>query len=94
MSVGKDGSSSVSFSEHILQLQKNDLLFMFTDGYTDQFGGVKGKKFMVSRLREMMKQMQSLTINEIQQNLADNFNNWKGEHEQTDDVLVFALRVK
>jgi serine phosphatase RsbU (regulator of sigma subunit) len=94
MSVGRDGSSRATFSEQSIELQKNDLLFMVTDGYTDQFGGEKGKKFMISRFRDMMREMGSLPMDKIQQHLADNFDNWKGEHEQTDDVLVFALRVR
>jgi serine phosphatase RsbU (regulator of sigma subunit) len=93
MSVGKDFSSGLSFTEQTIALEKNDLIFMFTDGYTDQFGGEKGKKFMISRFREMMLTMAHLPVEEVKQKLAVTFDKWKGEHEQTDDVLVFVLRV-
>lgn len=93
MSVGKDFRAKHSFREQTIPLQKNDWLFMFTDGYTDQFGGVNGKKFMIKRFRQMMEAMAHLPVHEVKQKLTDNFEQWKGEHEQTDDVLVFALRV-
>jgi serine phosphatase RsbU (regulator of sigma subunit) len=93
MSVGKDASRDLSFTEKTLELQKHDLLFMFTDGYTDQFGGERGKKFMIKRFREIMQTMAHLPLTELNQKLAAQFDEWKGEHEQTDDVLVFAMRV-
>lgn len=92
MSVSKDAARR-AFAEQSVSLQKNDLLFMFTDGYTDQFGGVKGKKFMIRRFREIMRGMAHLPVPEINKSIAGHFDEWKGEHEQTDDVLVFALRV-
>lgn len=92
MSVSKDVRNR-SFTEQTVSLQKDDLLFMFTDGYTDQFGGERGKKFMIRRFREIMRSMAHLPVQEVQKNLAHHFDTWKGEHEQTDDVLVLALRV-
>jgi serine phosphatase RsbU (regulator of sigma subunit) len=93
MSVGKDFSSGLPFTEQSVPLLKNDLICMFTDGYTDQFGGDKGKKFMISRFREMILTIAHLPVEEVKQSLAINFDNWKGDYEQTDDVLVFLLRV-
>ncbi len=93
MAVGKDANSDIPFTEQSLPLQKNDLIFMFTDGYTDQFGGGKGKKFMITRFKEMMLALENSSLQEIKTKLAQNFDSWKGEHEQTDDVLVFVLRV-
>lgn len=93
MSVGRDPGNKLSFTEQTVPLQKNDLLFMFTDGFTDQFGGEKGKKFMIKRFRELMLKTAHLPLPEMKQKLAHHFDEWKGEHEQTDDVLVFAMRV-
>jgi serine phosphatase RsbU (regulator of sigma subunit) len=93
MSVGKDIRHTHSFTEQTIPLQKNDMLFMFTDGYTDQFGGMKGKKFMIKRFREMMLSLSQLPVDALKEKLSDQFDEWKGEHEQTDDVLVFAMRV-
>jgi serine phosphatase RsbU (regulator of sigma subunit) len=93
MSVGKDSHTNEMFTEQSFGLLKNDLIFMFTDGYTDQFGGPKGKKFMISRFRELMKEAANLSLEEINEKLNFHFDQWKGQHEQTDDVLVFAWRV-
>jgi serine phosphatase RsbU (regulator of sigma subunit) len=93
MSVGRDAGIQNSFTEQKIPLQKNDLLFMFTDGFTDQFGGIRGKKFMIKRFRELMQQSAHLSLQEMKEKLATHFDEWKGDHEQTDDVLVFALRV-
>ncbi|HEU4719478.1 MAG TPA: SpoIIE family protein phosphatase [Bacteroidia bacterium] len=93
MSVGKDANVRHAFTERTIALQKNDLLFMFTDGYTDQFGGARGKKLMIKRFRETMRNIAHLPLQEMREKLADHFDEWKGEHEQTDDVLVFAMRV-
>jgi serine phosphatase RsbU (regulator of sigma subunit) len=93
MSVGKDADRTLSFTEKTIPLEKNDLLFMFTDGYTDQFGGERGKKFMIKRFREIMQTMAHLPLEELNQKLTSQFDEWKGAHEQTDDVLVFAMRV-
>lgn len=93
MSVGRHGDTEQSFSEQTVPLQKNDLLVMFTDGFTDQFGGTRGKKYMVRRFREFLKNVSHLPLQEIHRRLSEHFDEWKGEHEQTDDVLVFAMRV-
>jgi serine phosphatase RsbU (regulator of sigma subunit) len=93
MAVGRSGGIQTSFTEQKIPLQKHDLLFMFTDGFTDQFGGEKGKKFMVKRFRELMQKMAHLPLQELKEKLTIQFDEWKGEHEQTDDVLVFAIRV-
>jgi serine phosphatase RsbU (regulator of sigma subunit) len=93
MSVGKDTHTHEMFAEQTLELRKNDLVFMFTDGYTDQFGGPKGKKFMISRFRDLMKEAAGLSPGKINEKLSHHFNEWRGHHEQTDDVLVFAWRV-
>jgi serine phosphatase RsbU (regulator of sigma subunit) len=93
MTVGKDFKVKNSFSEQTISLQEDDMLFLFTDGFTDQFGGVKGKKLMIRRFRELMQQIAHLPVQDVGKKLAHHFDEWKGEHEQTDDVLVFAMRV-
>jgi serine phosphatase RsbU (regulator of sigma subunit) len=93
MSVGKDSRSGQSFTEQTLALQKGDLLFMSTDGFTDQFGGDEGKKFMIKQFRELIGSLVHLSVQEVKEKLSEKFDQWKGEYEQTDDVLVFAMRV-
>ena len=76
-----------------IQLQKNDILYLFSDGYADQFGGDKGKKFKYKQLKEILLEVQNLTMTEQRSILEHRFNNWKGKLEQVDDVLVIGIRV-
>lgn len=81
------------FTTHERQLQKNDCLYMFTDGYADQFGGSKGKKFMVRQFHDNLKAVHLYSIAEQQKELETQFNDWKGNFEQVDDVLVIGIKV-
>lgn len=82
-----------AFSVHNLTLLPNDLLVLFSDGYADQFGGPKGKKFKYAALRELIRENQSLPLTELKQLLETTFAHWKGDHEQTDDVCMLLIRV-
>ena len=81
------------FTSHKLTVSSNDTVYLFSDGVQDQFGGEGGKKFMIKRFREIMQTMAHLPLQDLKEKLATQFDEWKGEHEQTDDVLVFAMRV-
>lgn len=74
-------------------LQPHDRLFLFTDGYADQFGGELGKKFMTRRLRELLLETSSLSLQDQRSALVRNFYNWKGDQEQLDDVLILGLQI-
>ncbi len=93
MPVGKHDKDTVSFTQNIFQLLKGDLVYAFTDGMPDQFGGPKGKKFMYKQLKELLLEICPKPLNEQSEILHQKFNNWKGELEQVDDVLVFGFRV-
>lgn len=82
-----------SFTDHTLQLYPGDTLYMFTDGYADQFGGEKGKKFKYSRLKALLLSMQQEPIENQKNILATTFRNWQGSFEQIDDVCVIGVRV-
>lgn len=88
------GYSDVSqqFSCRDLQLEHGDMVYLFTDGYTDQFGGEMNKKYMISRMREFIPSISGLSVEEQKESLRANFLSWKGNQEQTDDVLVLGLR--
>jgi serine phosphatase RsbU (regulator of sigma subunit)/tetratricopeptide (TPR) repeat protein len=81
------------FTTHTIQLQKNSSLFLFTDGYADQFGGPKGKKFKYKELQSILLQNATLSSSEQSEKLNAAFTNWKGNLEQVDDVCVIGLRV-
>lgn len=81
------------FTTQVLDLQKGDSIYLFTDGFADQFGGPRGKKFMYKRFKETLLGMQDKPMEE-QKNLLDSaFKDWKGKLEQVDDVLVIGIRV-
>jgi phosphoserine phosphatase RsbU/P len=66
---------------------------LFTDGYADQFGGPKGKKFKYTQLEELLLKNGNKTLNEQKKILQNVFNEWRGNLEQIDDVLVVGVRV-
>jgi PAS domain S-box-containing protein len=76
-----------------VKLQRGDSIYIFTDGYADQFGGPLGKKFMYRRLKELLISLQECTMEEQMDEIADAFDAWKGELEQVDDVLVMGVKV-
>ena len=65
---------------------------MFTDGYVDQFGGEKEKKFSSKRLRELFTEINHLSIKDQKDILANSIKNWQGDLEQVDDILVVGIR--
>jgi len=83
----------VPFESHIIQLQKGDSLYVFSDGYADQMGGEKGKKLKIKRFKEIIIKISKFPITEQKELLENEFNRWKGDFEQTDDVVVMGLRV-
>ena len=76
-----------------LNVQTGDTLFLATDGFVDQFGGPKGKKFMRRRFRELLVETASLPVSEHEAHLRAKFEDWRGDEEQVDDVLVVSMRV-
>lgn len=80
------------FTQHTLTLTKGQMLYMFTDGFADQFGGEYGKKFMLKRFVENLKNYWRLPANEQGELLEASFNEWKGKNEQVDDVLVIGIK--
>jgi serine phosphatase RsbU (regulator of sigma subunit) len=83
----------ISFTNHSLQLTKGDQLLLFTDGYADQFGGEKKKKFKRSQLKELMGLIIQQSTVYQKQALEKAFLDWQGEMEQVDDVCVIGVRV-
>jgi serine phosphatase RsbU (regulator of sigma subunit)/Tfp pilus assembly protein PilF len=82
-----------SFTTNQLTLQKGDRLYLFTDGYADQFGGPKGKKFKYRQLEELLLSTTHLALNDQKQALEDAFDSWKANHEQVDDVCIIGIRL-
>ncbi|HWY98283.1 MAG TPA: PP2C family protein-serine/threonine phosphatase [Bacteroidia bacterium] len=93
ISIGGFTEGSQLFAEHEIQTETGDTLYLFTDGYADQFGGVNGKKMTTKRFREWVMNNNHLPIREMGDKLSGSYTDWKGKHEQIDDVTVLAIRV-
>lgn len=90
MPVG-NGIRTNTFQTHVLPYQTGDWLYLFTDGYADQFGGEKGKKFKYSKLKELLLNTSKKSEREQQILLRDTFTKWKANLEQVDDICVFGI---
>ncbi len=90
--IGYFQGKGLPFTNNKTTYQKGDALYVFTDGYADQFGGPEGKKFMRKRLKELLLMIQDKNMEQQERFLEKTFNDWKGEKEQVDDVLVIGIR--
>ena len=81
------------FTDHVLHLNPTDTLYLFTDGYADQFGGTSGKKFKYKQLSELLLANYHMSMEEQKEMLNTQFENWKGKLEQVDDVTLIGIRV-
>jgi serine phosphatase RsbU (regulator of sigma subunit) len=81
------------FTAHQMALLPGDTVYIFTDGYADQFGGPNGKKMMSSRFRAFLAGICHLPMGEQELLLKDEFEKWKGATDQVDDVLVIGVRI-
>lgn len=93
MPVGKSPKDSVPFTLKKYLLKKGDCIYMFSDGFVDQFGGPKGKKLKYKLLKEAILKNCHLPMNEQKTVLKNLFAAWKGDLEQVDDVLVVGIKV-
>jgi serine phosphatase RsbU (regulator of sigma subunit) len=81
------------FEEHQIDLQKGDTLYLFSDGYADQFGGPNRKKLMTKKFKEILLSIQNLSMANQQEYLGNFIEEWRGNNEQIDDIMVIGVRV-
>jgi serine phosphatase RsbU (regulator of sigma subunit) len=81
------------FTKKEIDLEKGDVIYTFSDGYADQFGGVKGKKYMYKKFRDLLLEIHLKPMKEQHKILVDSFENWRGDLEQVDDVCVIGVRI-
>lgn len=106
--IGKNGASEIKgeffsigdyevkdkkFENHTFRYEKEDMLYLFSDGYLDQFGGPENRKFMKKRFIEMLLEIRHLEGEFQKAALEKNLASWKGEKNQTDDVMVIGIRL-
>jgi len=81
------------FSNNLVKLEKNDSFYLFSDGYADQFGGPKGKKFMYKKLKEMLLSIQDKTMQEQFGIIDKTIEEWRGDLFQVDDQLIIGVKI-
>ncbi len=81
------------FTTHVIRVKVASMAYLFTDGYADQFGGDRGKKFMVRRFHELLTQIHLFSAEEQKVQLEKNFEDWRQNHEQVDDVLIVGIEI-
>lgn len=82
----------ISFSSLNLKIQKNDYIYLFTDGYTDQFGGREHKKFKFRRFRELLLAISNIQADKKSEKLQETLDNWTNGSEQVDDILIIGFK--
>jgi len=93
MPVGKHDKDQTPLTLQEMTLQKGDVIYTLTDGMPDQFGGEKGKKYMIKNLKNLFLSIAHLPMNEQYAKLKEEFISWKGSNEQIDDVCIIGVRV-
>ena len=81
------------FAYLIFQLCKDDVVYLFSDVYADQFGGYDNKKFKYRRFRHLLLNIHKLPLNDQKAYLDESMELWRGNNEQVDDILIFGLRI-
>jgi ligand-binding sensor domain-containing protein/serine phosphatase RsbU (regulator of sigma subunit) len=86
-------SNMKPFTQKEVIAKKGDMIYLYTDGYADQFGGVKGKKFMTKQLKHTLASICNMPVNDQLAHLDKVFVDWQGNHEQVDDVTVIGIKL-
>ncbi|MEO6883611.1 MAG: two-component regulator propeller domain-containing protein [Bacteroidia bacterium] len=93
IAIGSYHELEQKFSNHTMAIEKGDMIYLFSDGYADQFGGPEGKKFKVNRFKEIITEISNLSMDEQKNILSKTIEQWRGNLEQVDDMLIIGFRV-
>jgi len=92
-SIGGESVNEKFFDDQEYYLADGDSIYLFSDGLPDQFGGADGKKMKIARLKSFIEELSRLPMSEQQEGVARFYTEWKGNHEQVDDILVMGFRI-
>ncbi|MCK4662638.1 MAG: tetratricopeptide repeat protein [Bacteroidales bacterium] len=93
MPIGICQKTGTPFSCRKMSIQTEDIIYLFTDGYADQFGGENEKKFMYKNFKILLKKIHNLPMNEQETSLFKTHKKWKGNNEQVDDILIMGIKI-
>ncbi len=85
--------NSKPFTTHSMTLEKGSMMYLFSDGYADQFGGERGKKLMKANFNKFLLQIASMSSDQQLKEMENHFETWKGEQQQVDDICVIGVRM-
>ena len=91
--IGNYSEETKEFTNHTIQLNEGDTVYLFSDGYADQFGGENGKKYRYKRFKELLLSINTLSMDKQKKFLEKEFLEWMGNHEQIDDVIIIGSRL-
>ena len=91
--IGSFDPGSKNYNNQVFQLEKGDQIYLFSDGYADQFGGNKGKKFLYKTFREELLRVHEMEPNQQRKELNKTIVDWQGDYSQVDDILVIGIRI-
>ena len=91
--IGGFTKSNQEFEEHTIDLEKGDCVYLFSDGYADQFGGDKNKKMTTKRFKDFLLTVKTHPMKDQRRELENFVEKWRGSNEQVDDILVIGIRI-
>jgi serine phosphatase RsbU (regulator of sigma subunit) len=93
MPIGVYISDELNFTNHTVELQKDDMIYLYSDGFQDQFGGPNRRKFLPKNLRNLLHEISNLSMEQQKEAIDKVFHDWKGNEHQIDDILVMGIKV-
>lgn len=90
---GFEGETIAEFTNHSIQLERGDCIYLFSDGIVDQFGGSRGRKYKHKRLKELLISLNPLSMKDQREAIANSFLSWMGGEDQIDDVCIIGIRI-
>ncbi|HAN17294.1 MAG: hypothetical protein A2X13_00425 [Bacteroidetes bacterium GWC2_33_15] len=93
MPIGIHQRAKEPFTNNEIKLEKDDLIYIFSDGFVDQFGGPDGRKFLATNFKKLLLENHQEHLTDQKQILENTFENWRGEFKQLDDILVIGFKI-
>ncbi len=91
--IGGFTEDNQNYDTHEIKIQQGDTFYIFSDGYSDTFGGQEGKKLTIKKFKQILLDIQNRTMQEQEKHLDDFIENWKADIEQVDDILIIGVRL-